>query len=93
VIADCARTAPLPMDDGGKVEGGIKPARWSLVPRDKYMWASVQTVRGCRSIARSVRWKTDGQRPRQRTVDNHPGNVVLRRQLRFIALATTTSTR
>jgi radical SAM superfamily enzyme YgiQ (UPF0313 family) len=48
VIADCARNAPLPVYDGGKVEGGdFKPARWSLVPRDKYMWASVQTVRGC----------------------------------------------
>ena len=41
VIEDCTRNAPLPMYHGGKVEGGdFKAARWSLIPRDKYMWAS-----------------------------------------------------
>ena len=87
VIADCRRNAPLPMYDGGKVEGGdFKPARWSLVPRDKYMWASVQTVRGCpKHCSFCSVWKTDGQRPRQRTVDEI---VELRRLgFRFIALA------
>src|ERR1043166_5579353 len=91
VIADCARNAPLPMYDGGKVEGGdFKPARWSLVPRDKYMWASVQTVRGCpKHCSFCSVWKTDGQRPRQRGVDPVVEEIVelRRRGFNFIALA------
>lgn len=34
--------------DGGRVPGDeFKPARWDLLPAEGYMWASVQTVRGC----------------------------------------------
>src|SRR5437879_4790635 len=91
VLSDCARNAPLPMYDGGKVEGGdFKPARWSLVPRDKYMWASVQTVRGCpKHCSFCSGWKTDGQRPRQRGVDAVITEIVDLRRLgfSFIALA------
>jgi len=91
VLADCARNAPQPLYDGGKVEGGeFKPARWSLVPRNKYMWASVQTVRGCpKHCSFCSVWKTDGQRPRQRGVDAVVNEIVTLRRIgfRFIALA------
>ncbi|MGH9141110.1 MAG: B12-binding domain-containing radical SAM protein [Vicinamibacterales bacterium] len=91
VIEDCVRAAPAPLYDGGKVEGGdFKPARWSLIPPGKYMWASVQTVRGCpKHCSFCSVWKTDGQRPRQRTVDAVVSEVVdlRRRGFRFIALA------
>jgi radical SAM superfamily enzyme YgiQ (UPF0313 family) len=91
VIEDCVNGAPLPMYDGGKVEGAdFKPARWSLIPPGKYMWASVQTVRGCpKHCSFCSVWKTDGQRPRQRTVDGVIGEIVdlRRRGFRFIALA------
>ncbi|MBI3401953.1 MAG: B12-binding domain-containing radical SAM protein [Acidobacteria bacterium] len=91
VLADCTRQAPQPMYDGGKVEGGeFKPARWSLMPKNKYMWASVQTVRGCpKHCSFCSVWKTDGQRPRQRTVDAVLDEIVELRRMgfRFIALA------
>ena len=79
------------MYDGGKVEGSdFKPARWSLIPRGKYMWASVQTVRGCpKHCSFCSVWKTDGQRPRQRHVDAVIDEIVelRRRGFRFVALA------
>jgi radical SAM superfamily enzyme YgiQ (UPF0313 family) len=91
VIEDCVQSAPKPMYDGGKVEGGdFKPARWSLIPPGKYMWASVQTVRGCpKHCSFCSVWKTDGQRPRQRHVDAVVSEIVdlRRRGFRFIALA------
>ncbi len=66
------------------------PARWDLVPRDRYMWASVQTVRGCpKHCSFCSVWRTDGQKPRQRDVYLVVREIVqLRRQgLRFIVLA------
>ena len=91
VIADCVRDAPQPMYDGGKVEGGdFKPARWSLIPPGKYMWASVQTVRGCpKHCSFCSVWKTDGQKPRQRNVDVVAAEIfeLRRRGFRFVALA------
>ena len=77
--------------EGGRVEPeDLLPARWDLMPANRYMWASVQTVRGCpKHCSFCSVWKTDGQRPRQRPNDRVIGEVVaLRRKgFRFIALA------
>src|SRR4029450_12644943 len=48
VLRDCESGSPMPGYAGGRVSGdAFVPARWDLLPADKYMWASVQTVRGC----------------------------------------------
>src|SRR5262249_43366915 len=66
------------------------PARWDLLPPDAYMWASVQTVRGCpKHCSFCSVWRTDGQEPRQRANDAVIEEIVelRRRGFRFIALA------
>ena len=91
VIADCAAGRPDPLYEGGRVEGDrFVPARWDLLPAEKYMWGSVQTVRGCpKHCSFCSVWKTDGQKPRQRGVDQVVGEIVelRRRGFRFILLA------
>ena len=91
VIEDAASGNLQRLYDGGKVEGAdFLPARWDLLPEGKYLWASVQTVRGCpKHCSFCSVWRTDGQRPRQRLVDSVVGEIVaLRRKgFRFIALA------
>ena len=48
VLADCARGEPRSVYEAGRIEADeFLPARWSLLPPNRYMWASVQTVRGC----------------------------------------------
>ena len=77
--------------EGGKIDAGkFLRARWDLLPPDRYMWASVQTVRGCpKHCSFCSVWKTDGQEPRQRAVDPVILEIVELRRLgfRFIALA------
>ena len=77
--------------EGGRVGAEeFKAARWDLLPPDKYMWASVQTVRGCpKHCSFCSVWRTDGQKPRQRNADVVVEEVVALRRLgfRFIALA------
>lgn len=77
--------------DGGRLSGeDFLPARWDLAPREKYMWASVQTVRGCpKHCSFCSVWRTDGQKPRPRTSDAVLAEIVelRRRGFRFIALA------
>jgi radical SAM superfamily enzyme YgiQ (UPF0313 family) len=91
VIEDCSAGRLQPRYEGGQV-GATRfvPARWDLLPADRYMWASVQTVRGCpKHCSFCSVWRTDGQEPRQRGVDAVVREVVeLRRKgFRFIALA------
>jgi tRNA A37 methylthiotransferase MiaB len=91
VLDDCDRDDPQPLYAGGRVDGdSFYPARWDLLPADRYMWASVQTVRGCpKHCSFCSVWRTDGQKPRQRDVSLVVREIVqLRRQgFRFIVLA------
>jgi radical SAM superfamily enzyme YgiQ (UPF0313 family) len=91
VLADCERGAPEPAYDGGRIEGGaLSAARWELLPKNRYMWGSVQTVRGCpKHCSFCSVWRTDGQTPRQRPVSDVVREVAaLRRKgFRFILLA------
>ncbi len=91
VLEDCGKDAPRRVYEGGRVEGRrFVPARWDLLPSDRYMWASVQTVRGCpKHCSFCSVWRIDGQQPRQSTVDLVIREIVeLRRQgYRCIALA------
>jgi radical SAM superfamily enzyme YgiQ (UPF0313 family) len=90
-LADCSKGVPKSIYRGGRVEASqFLPARWDLLPRDRYMWASVQTVRGCpKHCSFCSVWRTDGQRPRQRSSDVVIEEIVQLRRMgfRFIALA------
>jgi radical SAM superfamily enzyme YgiQ (UPF0313 family) len=91
VVRDCFNGNPKPLYDGGRIAGEeFKPARWDLLPPGGYMFASVQTVRGCpKHCSFCSVWRTDGQAPRSRHVDMVVREIVELRRLgfRFIALA------
>jgi radical SAM superfamily enzyme YgiQ (UPF0313 family) len=91
VLDDCADGSPRPQYDGGRLEGeSFLAGRWDLLPAGRYMWGSVQTVRGCpKHCSFCSVWRTDGQRPRARHVEHVLDEVVelRRRGFRFIALA------
>jgi radical SAM superfamily enzyme YgiQ (UPF0313 family) len=77
--------------EAGRVDADrFVAARWDLMPEGRYMWGSVQTVRGCpKHCSFCSVWRTDGQKPRQRRVDAVIGEIVAlrRRGFRFVALA------
>jgi radical SAM superfamily enzyme YgiQ (UPF0313 family) len=91
VLDDIVNNRAEKIYDGGRISGKqFLPARWDLAGRDKYMWASVQTVRGCpKHCSFCSVWRTDGQKPRQREADVVIEEIVQLRRLgyRFIALA------
>lgn len=91
VLADCQKGRLLATYDGGRVSGtAFQPARWDLLPADRYMWGSVQTLRGCpKHCSFCSVWRTDGQQPRQRAADSVVREIVdLRRMgFRFILLS------
>jgi radical SAM superfamily enzyme YgiQ (UPF0313 family) len=80
-----------PLYEGGRIDADrFVPARWELLPEGRYMWGSVQTVRGCpKHCSFCSVWRTDGQAPRQRAVDSVIAEIVdlRRRGFRFVALA------
>jgi radical SAM superfamily enzyme YgiQ (UPF0313 family) len=90
-VNDCLTGKMQRIYEGGRIEGSqFLAARWDLVPRDKYMWASVQTIRGCpKHCSFCSVWRTDGQKPRQRQFHSVIDEIVDLRRLgfRFIALA------
>lgn len=91
VLRDLGAGCAKRIYDGGRIGGeDFLPARWDLMQPDKYMWASVQTIRGCpKHCSFCSVWRTDGQKPRQRSFENVIDEIIdLRRKgFRFIALA------
>ena len=91
VLSDCANGAPERVYEAGRIGAeSFRKARWDLLPRERYAWASVQTVRGCpKHCSFCSVWRTDGQEPRQRGVEAVIEEVVELRRMgfRFIALA------
>jgi len=90
-LADCTNGGPKPFYDGGKVAGSsLLSARWDLLPQNRYMWGSVQTVRGCpKHCSFCSVWRVDGHEPRKRTTKEVIREIVELRRIgfRFIALA------
>ena len=91
VLDDAVRGTLQPIYEAGRIDADqFVPARWDLLPEGRYMWGSVQTVRGCpKHCSFCSVWRTDGQKPRQRGVDAVVGEIVelRRRGFRFVALA------
>jgi radical SAM superfamily enzyme YgiQ (UPF0313 family) len=91
VLEDVRRGTLKKTYEAGRVDADrFVSARWELLPAGRYMWGSVQTVRGCpKHCSFCSVWRTDGQKPRQRHVDVVVAEIVelRRRGFRFVALA------
>ena len=90
-ITDCLAGSLEQVYEGGRIGGGqFLAGRWDLMTPEKYMWASVQTIRGCpKHCSFCSVWRTDGQKPRQRKFQSVIDEIVDLRRIgfRFIALA------
>ena len=91
VLSDLQSGLQLQVYEAGRIAGEqFLQARWDLMPRDRYMWASVQTTRGCpKHCSFCSVWRTDGQKPRVRHTDSIVEEVTQLRRLgfRYILLA------
>lgn len=90
-VTDCQAGNPERVYEGGRIGANqFLAARWDLMRPDKYMWASVQTIRGCpKHCSFCSVWRTDGQKPRQRSYQSVIDEVIQLRRIgfRFVALA------
>ena len=86
VIEDCLAGRPLAVYEGGRVDADrFASARWDLLPAGRYMWGSVQTVRGCpKHCSFCSVWRTDGQKPRQRGVDQVVREILERHRIEIV---------
>jgi radical SAM superfamily enzyme YgiQ (UPF0313 family) len=91
VLSDLAAGRHERVYDGGRIEGrSFFGGRWDLLPKDAYMWASVQTLRGCpKHCSFCSVWRTDGQQPRMRGTEDLVAEIrdLRRRGFRFVLLA------
>jgi radical SAM superfamily enzyme YgiQ (UPF0313 family) len=91
VLADIQTGSLQSIYEGGRVSGTtFQAARWDLLPADRYMWGSVQTLRGCpKHCSFCSVWRTDGQQPRQRVADAVVREIVELRRMgfRFVLLS------
>jgi hypothetical protein len=91
VLDDAAGGTLETVYEAGRVDADrFVAARWDLLPQGRYMWGSVQTVRGCpKHCSFCSVWRTDGQAPRQRRTDVVVEEILelRRRGFRFVALA------
>jgi radical SAM superfamily enzyme YgiQ (UPF0313 family) len=71
LLDDYSRGEMKKLYKGGRVDPeSFTPARWDLMDLDKYLMASVQTVRGCpKQCTFCSVWVQDGQSPRVRAND------------------------
>jgi radical SAM superfamily enzyme YgiQ (UPF0313 family) len=90
-VRDCMAGNLHSIYEGGRIEGSqFLAARWDLINPEKYMWASVQTIRGCpKHCSFCSVWRTDGQKPRQRKYQSVIDEIITLRRIgfRFVALA------
>src|SRR5664279_1825891 len=90
-VTDCMAGKLERFYAGGRIAGKeFLAARWDLMNHEKYMWASVQTIRGCpKHCSFCSVWRTDGQQPRQRMYQSVIDEIIDLRRIgfRFIALA------
>jgi hypothetical protein len=91
VLEDAVRGTLQSVYEAGRIDAArFVSARWELLPQGRYMWGSVQTVRGCpKHCSFCSVWRTDGQTPRQRRTDVVVEEILelRRRGFRFVALA------